>query len=167
MNQSQRPHCRNVVRDQNAPLHVMADPCAKVISSDAHGGVKALWQQAAQAESCEHGLISGPRLIVGPHHPRGCFTWWAWTLLRAERANTGVHNINGPSRALTIKQFLQTARDVLQPSTNLVWVDEAFFLQDQGVAAWGDLPVRLPTDASAVQRRPTAQAQATGLTCRP
>ena len=71
MNQSQRPHCRNVVRDQNAPLHIMADPCAKIISSDAHGGVKALWQQAAQAESCERGLTSRPRLDRGLAPPHG------------------------------------------------------------------------------------------------
>ena len=153
MNQSQRPQCRNVVPDQNAPLQVMADPCAKVSSGDAYGALRALWQQAAQAECYERCLTSRPRLIVGPHHPTGRFTWWAGTLRRAERANAGGHNVNGPCRALTIKEFLQTARDVLQPSANLLWVDEAF-LQDQGVTAWSDLPVRLPTDASAVPRRP-------------
>lgn len=119
---------------QNAPLQVMADPCAKVISGDACGGLRALWQQAAQADFCERCLTSRPGLIVGPHHPTGRFTWWAWTLLQAERVNAGVHNVNGPSRTLTIKEFLQTARDVLQPGANWVWVDEAF-LQDQGVTA--------------------------------
>ena len=90
----------------------------------------------------------------------------AWTLLQAERTTSGVYNLNGPSRPLTMGEFLQSARDALQPNANLVWVDEAF-LKDQGVAAWSDLPVWLPSDSFDMHRTPTAKAQATGLTCRP
>jgi 2'-hydroxyisoflavone reductase len=89
----------------------------------------------------------------------------AWTLLQAERATAGVYNLNGPNRPLTMGEFLQTAREALRPSANLVWVDEAF-LSAQGVAAWSDLPVWLPTASSAMHRTPTAKAQTTGLTCR-
>jgi 2'-hydroxyisoflavone reductase len=90
----------------------------------------------------------------------------AWALLQAERATLGVYNLNGPTRALTMGEFLQRARDALQPNAHLVWVDEAF-LKDEGVAAWSDLPVWLPSDSFAMHRTPTAKAQATGLTCRP
>jgi 2'-hydroxyisoflavone reductase len=90
----------------------------------------------------------------------------AWTLRQAERTTSGVYNLNGPSRPLTMGEFLQTARDALRPSANLVWVDEAF-LSAQGVAAWSDLPVWLPSDSFAMHRTPTAKAQATGLICRP
>lgn len=90
----------------------------------------------------------------------------AWTLLQAERATPGVYNLNGPSRLLTMGEFLQSACDALKPNANLVWVDETF-LKDQGVAAWSDLPVWLPSDSFAMHRTPTAKAQAAGLTCRP
>lgn len=90
----------------------------------------------------------------------------AWTLLQAERASSGVYNLNGPTHPLTMGTFLGTAREVLQPSANLVWVDEAF-LQAQGVAEWSDLPVWLSSQSFAMHRTPTAKAQASDLTCRP
>jgi 2'-hydroxyisoflavone reductase len=181
--------------DEAASLASLVDPSVEVVNGDTYGGLKALCEQAAQATFGDHCLISRPGLIVGPLDPTGRFTWWvqrlarggdvlapgdpagpaqfidvrdiaAWTLLQAERRTAGIYNLNGPSRPLTMGEFLQTAREALQPSANLVWVDEAF-LSAQGVAAWSDLPVWLPSDTSAMHRTPTAKAQATGLTCRP
>jgi 2'-hydroxyisoflavone reductase len=181
--------------DEAAPLASLVDPSAEAINGETYGGLKALCEQAAQAAFGERCLISRPGLIVGPHDPTGRFTWWvqrlarggdvlapgdpdgpvqfidvrdiaAWTLRQAEGGNVGVYNLNGPSQALTMGTFLQTAQEALQPGANLVWVDEAF-LREQGVAAWSDLPVWLPTDSAAMHRTPTVRAQATGLTCRP
>jgi 2'-hydroxyisoflavone reductase len=181
--------------DETAALASLPDPSVEVVNGETYGGLKALCEQAAQAAFGERCLISRPGLIVGPHDPTGRFTWWvqrlarggdvlapgrpespvqfidardiaAWTLLQAQRGDGGVYNLNGPTQALTMVNFLHAARDVLQPSANLVWVDEAF-LQAQGVAAWSDLPVWLPTESSAMHRTPTARAQATGLICRP
>ncbi len=181
--------------DEAAPVASLVDPSVKVVNGETYGGLKALCEQAAQAALGERCLISRPGLIVGPFDPTGRFTWWvqrvarggdvlapgkpespvqfidardiaAWTLLQAERGNAGVYNLNGPSRPLTMQTFLDTAREALQPSANLVWVDEAF-LADQGVAAWSDMPVWLPTESAAMHRTPTAKAQATGLVCRP
>jgi 2'-hydroxyisoflavone reductase len=180
---------------ESAPLASLLDPTVEVVNGETYGGLKALCEQAAQAAFGERCLISRPGLIVGPFDPTGRFTWWvqrlarggdvlapgrpespvqfidvrdiaAWTLLQAERAHAGVYNLNGPSQALTMGAFLQTAQQVLQPGAKLVWVDEAF-LQAQGVAAWSDLPVWLPTDSFAMHRTPTARAQASGLMCRP
>jgi 2'-hydroxyisoflavone reductase len=181
--------------DETAPLASLRDPSVDVITGETYGGLKALCEQAAQAAFGERCLISRPGLIVGPFDPTGRFTWWvqrvaragdvlapgkpespvqfidardiaAWTLLQAERGNAGVYNLNGPSRPLNMHTFLETAREALQPSANLVWVDEAF-LADQGVAAWSDMPVWLPSESAAMHRTPTAKAQATGLVCRP
>jgi 2'-hydroxyisoflavone reductase len=180
---------------ESAPLASLLDPNVEVINGETYGGLKALCEQAAQAAFGERCLISRPGLIVGPFDPTGRFTWWvqrlarggdvlapgtpespvqfidvrdiaAWTLLQAERAHAGVYNLNGPSQALTMGTFLQTAQKVLEPSAKLIWVDEAF-LQAQGVAAWSDLPVWLPTASFAMHRTPTARAQAAGLMCRP
>ncbi len=181
---------------EDAALATLADPEVQVVTGDTYGGLKVLCEQAALAgfgpARC---LVSRPGLLVGPHDPTGRFTWWvqrlqrggdvlapgvpdapvqfidardaaAWALDQAERRTTGIFNLTGPAAPQTMGAFLGTARDVLDPSATLTWVDESLLLA-QGVQPWSDLPVWLPRESQALHQVDVARALATGLHCRP
>jgi len=90
----------------------------------------------------------------------------AWMLHQAEAGHRGTCNLTGPESPATMGELLATARDTLAPASQLLWVDEAFLLE-QGVAPWSDLPVWLPLAQSGVHRVDITRALDTGLQCRP
>ncbi|MBK6470957.1 MAG: NAD-dependent epimerase/dehydratase family protein [Betaproteobacteria bacterium] len=90
----------------------------------------------------------------------------AWMLHQAEAGHRGTCNLTGPENPATMGELLATARDTLAPTSELLWVDEAFLLE-QGVAPWSDLPVWLPLAQSGVHRVDITRALDTGLQCRP
>ena len=180
--------------DETRATQTLSDPTVETITGDTYGGLKALCEAAAQATFGSRCLVNRPGLIVGPHDPTGRFTWWvqrllrggavlapgdpntpvqfidardaaAWMLLQAERATPGVFNLTGPTQALTMGSFLNTARDSLNPGASLQWVGEQFLL-DQGVAPWSDLPVWLPTAQAGLHTTPITRALVSGLHCR-
>ncbi len=180
---------------EDAPLQTLPDPDVQEVSGATYGGLKALCEAAAMAGFEGRCLVPRPGLIVGPHDPTGRFTWWvqrlqrggevlapgnpatpvqfidardlaAWMLLQAERGSTGVFNLNGPDKPLTMGRLLAAAQATLNPAATLRWVDEAFVLA-QGVAPWSDMPVWLPRESAAMHQVSVARLQATGLVCRP
>jgi 2'-hydroxyisoflavone reductase len=90
----------------------------------------------------------------------------AWLLHQAEACSSGTYNLSGPEDALTMAGFLASASQALAPAAELLWVDEAFLLQ-QGVAPWSELPLWLAAADSGSHRIDLARALATGLQCRP
>jgi 2'-hydroxyisoflavone reductase len=90
----------------------------------------------------------------------------AWMLHQAEAGHRGTCNLTGPESPATMGELLAAARDTLAPASELLWVDEAFLLE-QGVAPWSDLPVWLPLAQSGVHRVDITRALDTGLQCRP
>ncbi len=90
----------------------------------------------------------------------------AWMLHQAEAGHRGTYNLTGPESPATLGELLAAARDTLAPASALLWVDEAFLLE-QGVAPWSELPVWLPTAQSGVHRVDITRALDTGLQCRP
>ena len=180
---------------ETSPLARLADPTVETITGETYGGLKVLCEEAAQQAFGERCLVSRPGLIVGPHDPTGRFTWWpqrlvrggevlapgdpatpvqfidvrdlaAWHLKQAEDGTAGVFNLVGPSEPLSIGGLLQSARDTLNPSAQLRWVDEAWLLE-QGVQPWSDLPVWLPRAQAGMHRTDIRRALATGLRTRP
>ncbi|MBA4177008.1 MAG: epimerase [Leptothrix sp. (in: Bacteria)] len=90
----------------------------------------------------------------------------AWMLHQAEAGHRGVYNLSGPESPLTMGAFLETVRQALAPAARLLWVDEAFLLE-QGVAPWSDLPLWLPAAQGGAHRVDITRALDTGLHCRP
>jgi 2'-hydroxyisoflavone reductase len=137
-------------------------------------------------------LILRSGLLVGPFDPSDRFTYWAvrmrepgpvlapavptqpvqfidardfaeWTMAAAERAVTGVMNVNGPRGSWTFGELLKAAGDA-----EIRWVDESVLL-DAGVQPWMELPLWLPDTFAALGMldMDVDRAEAAGLTTRP
>ena len=118
-------------------------------------------------------LIIRPGLIVGPWDSTDRFTYWPvriheggdviapgsgddevrfidardlsiWFVKMIENRTTGTFNCTGPEFSLTIKDLVDTCKNHLNKTCNIVWSDEVF-LQDHGVMAWSDMPVWAPS----------------------
>lgn len=182
--------------DEDAALATTDEPEAATVTGHNYGALKALCEAEAQRLWPGRCLIVRPGLIVGPHDPSGRFTWWvrriaaggtvlapgdpqapvqiidardlaAWLLRLARRGDTGVFNATGPTQGLlTMGQMLQTTTQVLSPSAQLRWMDEARLLAE-GVSPWSDLPVWTGPDASGLHRTSIDRAVALGLHTRP
>lgn len=158
--------------DEAAPVHELADETVEEIHDGAtYGALKALCEREAERAFPGRALAIRPGLIVGPHDDSGRFTYWVhriarggailapeprgqpvqfldardlaeWILDMAEARATGVYNATGPREQMTIGQLLDAMVSAIATDARLVWVDEAFLVQN-GVEAWTGLPLWL------------------------
>jgi 2'-hydroxyisoflavone reductase len=132
-------------------------------------------------------------LIVGPHDPTGRFTYWplrfaaggdvltpgaaerevqyvdvrdlgAWLVRVAEERTAGTFNAARP--AAPFGDLLETCRAVDGSESRIVWVDEAF-LVEQGVGQWTELPLWLAGDDAPFLQADVSRAVGEGLSFRP
>lgn len=180
---------------ENAALAALADPSSEVIDGETYGGLKALCEQALMAAMPDRAAIVRPGLLVGPHDPTGRFTWWVQRLQRggtvlcpgspqsalqfidardaaalmlraAQSTRCETMNLTGPTERLTMGAFFSTAREILNPSAMLRWIDEPALLA-AGIAPWTELPLWVPADDAGLHAVDIARARAAGLVCRP
>jgi 2'-hydroxyisoflavone reductase len=142
-------------------------------------------------------MVIRPGLIVGPGDPSDRFTYWPvrvarggevlspgspsdpvqfidvrdlaeWTLRAVRDGVTGIFNATGPASEIGIGRLLETCRQVSGSEASFTWADAAF-LEEQGVAAWSDMPVWVPPagENAGFSRVSFARAAAKGLTFRP
>jgi len=91
----------------------------------------------------------------------------AFMLSAVERRLTGVFNVHGPERPLTLAELLDTCREVAGSDAEIVWADPQF-LVDQGVEPWMQLPLWIPGEETAgFMQRSSKEAIAAGLELRP
>ncbi len=94
----------------------------------------------------------------------------AFEALCMERRTVGTFDVTGPvpAQPLTMKNYLETCRQVGGSDAAFVWADPAF-LDANGIGPWRDLPCWLPDDAdyAGFGRRNPAKAVAAGLVYRP
>ena len=185
--------------DESAPVGTLDDPTIEDATGKAYGPLKALCEQAVEQVMPGRALNIRPGLIVGPHDPTGRFTYWPvrvarggevlapgrperriqfidardlaeWTIRMSESRQTGVFNATGPDRILTMKELLETCREVSGSDARFTWVDDKF-LVEAGVGEWMELPLWLSESAPEAQRGFLAfncdKAIAHGLTFRP
>ncbi len=183
---------------EDSPLAGLDDPDAEEVTGDSYGGLKVLCERAVEDALPGRTLTVRPGLIVGPDDYTDRFPYWprrvaeggevlapgdpgrfwqfvdvrdlgAWTVGMVEAGRTGRFNVDGPRRALTAGEVLDTCREVSGSGAELTWVPEAFLLA-QGVEPWTELPFWFPEDDAALRGAYDVEvdrAVEAGLVCRP
>lgn len=180
---------------ESAPLHSQDMDAVEAVTGETYGPLKAACERTLLAHAA-HPLIVRPGLIVGAQDNSGRFSYWADRIARGgevlapvgpelpaqcidvrdladfmltlvEQGARGDFNAAGPSD-LTLGEVLSTAQAVFDSDVRLTWVPESF-LEQQGVGAWVELPLWIPSaDASlaGMLRVDCSKARAHGLRCR-
>lgn len=160
-----------------------------------YGALKALAEKEVEKHMPSRALHIRPGLVVGPHDYSDRFTYWVKRLddggdvlapgkpqrpiqfidvrdlancivEMTEKKVTGVYNVTGAERHLTMGELLDTCKRVSGSKALLHWLDEEFLLS-QGVTPWSDLPLWLPESHNAAADINVDKAIAQGLTFRP
>lgn len=183
--------------DENAPLGTIEDPTVEEVTGETYGPLKVLCEQAAEEAMPGRTLSLRAGLIVGPNDVSDRFTYWPvrvarggdvlapgrpehgtqfidvrdlaeWNIRMAEAKKTGAYNATGPDYTLTMGKLLETCKEVSGSDANLVWMDEAFLLE-QSVAPWSELPLWVPEteEYAGFDTVNIDRALADGLTFRP
>jgi len=181
--------------DETAPLERLADETVETLNGETYGGLKALCEQAVEAELPGRALVIRPGLIVGPHDPSDRFTYWParlqrggavlapgspqalvqvidgrdlaeWTIRMVENRQTGIYNATGPALPLTLGEVIETCRQVAGTPAELTWASEEFLLA-QGVTPYTEIPLWLAGEDAAMDKVNIAKALSAGLTFRP
>jgi 2'-hydroxyisoflavone reductase len=158
--------------DESAAVGTLADESVEEVTGETYGPLKALCEQAAEADMPGRVLNVRPGLIVGPDDPSDRFTYWPrrvarggdvlapappdglvqvvdvrdlaeWIVRMVETGQTGIYNATGPGGPLTMERLLQGCRTASGSNANLIWVDEEFLL-NAGVVPWTEVPLWVP-----------------------
>ncbi|MDX6611292.1 MAG: hypothetical protein QOD75_478 [Blastocatellia bacterium] len=151
-------------------------PASAVNYGKLYGGLKALCEQEVEVVLPNRTLIIRPGLIVGPDDYTDRFTYWPvrvarggdvlapgrpdryvqfidvrdlaeWAVRMIETKETGIYNANGLPNHLTMATVLQDCKTTTGSNASFSWVDEGFLLQE-GVTAWGEMPLWMPEEAA-------------------
>ena len=158
--------------DENAPVGKLEDESVEQINGDTYGPLKALCEQAVEAEMPGRALVIRPGLIVGPYDVSDRFTYWPvrvkrggdvlapgrperevqlidvrdlaeWMLRLVEKQQTGIYNADSQPGAFNMRQVLEACQKAAQSNIRLVWVEDAFLLEQQ-VGPWVEMPLWIP-----------------------
>ncbi|WP_040950179.1 NAD-dependent epimerase/dehydratase family protein [Gorillibacterium massiliense] len=185
---------------EGAPLQHLDEVGSEDVGKH-YGALKALCEQEVLAAFPGDALIIRPGLIVGPYDPTDRFTYWPrrirkggeflapgrpdapvqfidardlaeWMLDLTAQQKTGVYNAVGPEQPLTMRTFLETAREELNPDAPLAWVEDEAFLLEKGLGPWQEMPLWIPAeeitaDALGMQAVNGEKARSDGLVFRP
>ncbi len=90
-----------------------------------------------------------------------------WLVEAIEARLTGVFNVTGPSRPLTLRSVLESCQKAVGNQGQLTWVDEGFLLEE-GVGEWLEMPLWLAGEGSSRMMQVNVnKALETGLIFRP
>lgn len=184
--------------DETAPVLELTDETDENVAAN-YGALKAACERVVRGAFAERSVIVRAGLIVGPHDPTNRFTYWVtrlaaggrslapeprtqpvqlidvrdlsrWMLRALKQSVSGVYNVTGPAAPLTLNDTLETIRRATSGGAELVWVDEAW-LVEQGVEPWSELPLWLAPTINPEYRGFLAvdirRALDAGLTLRP
>jgi len=175
---------------EESPLAVLDDPATEDVQ-EAYGALKAACEATVEESFPGRALHARAGLIVGPWDPTGRFTYWPhriarggdvlvpgpldrqlqfvdvrdlaeWVLAAAESGEHGPVNATG---SWTMRDLLDTSREVTGSEARAVEVDEAF-LVEQEVGQWMELPVWVDARDpvwGALMQVDTSRAKAAGL----
>lgn len=181
--------------DENMPVAQLAGKYLEDYADESYGNRKVLCEQVIENELPGRTFNIRPGLIVGPYDPSDRFTYWParlqrggnvlapgnpeapvqiidvrdlaeWIIRMIENQHIGIFNATGPSSTLSMREVLETCRQVAGSPAEFVWVDDEFLL-GQDVIPFTDLPLWLPGSAAAMMRVSIAKALTAGLKFRP
>ncbi len=182
--------------NENSPVGIIKDTTIEEITEDSYGPLKALCEQAVEKQFPNNTLVIRPGLIVGPHDLSDRFSYWVnrinrggkvlvpepkdynvqyidvrdlsdWTIKMIEDKKTEIFNGTGPDFKLSMSDFLNKCREILNSETEFIWVNQQF-LEKNKVENWTDLPVWIVDKKYAgMMLTSCAKAFATGLKFRP
>jgi 2'-hydroxyisoflavone reductase len=136
--------------------------------SEAYGVAKAQSEQQAQRVFGARAIVVRPSYIVGPGDTTDRFPYWPVRLARGgevlapgkrddavqwidvrdltrfmvrvlETRQSGAFNVAGPRTPMTMREFLEGARDALKADVRFTWVDDYAFLREHkifGAVPW-------------------------------
>ncbi|MBC5804141.1 MAG: NAD-dependent epimerase/dehydratase family protein [Candidatus Eremiobacteraeota bacterium] len=136
-----------------------------------YGPSKRRSEDVVRAVFDERALLVRLGLLVGPYDPTNRFTYWvdrfaeggdvvvpgpaeryvqfidvrdaaAFMIRLLEDGRSGIYDVNGPLKTITMRALVKAAVETLQADANVVWVDERF-LEMNGITGWVDLPLWL------------------------
>ncbi len=163
--------------DETAPVGAIEDTTMEEVTGESYGPLKALCEQAAEAEMPGRALNIRPGLIVGPYDPSDRFTYWPlrvarggvvlapdrpeilvqiidvrdlaeWNIRMVEEGRTGVYNATGPAEPLTMGTVLDTCKSVSGSDAVMRWATASFLLEHE-VAPWTEMPLWVPESEGA------------------
>ena len=137
-----------------------------------YGSLKAACEKIVQLTLGQRALVVRPGLIVGPLDPTDRFTYWIhrvaeggpivapgrpdapvqfidvrdlaqWMVQLTEQESNGIYHVTGPDYVLTMQDFLEECRRLLNKEAEFVWVNEEN-LVELGAKAWTQLPLWIP-----------------------
>jgi 2'-hydroxyisoflavone reductase len=155
------------------PLAELEDRTSEQNTDQNYGPLKALCEYEIQKNFDGNELVLRPGLIVGPNDPTDRFSYWLWRVSQGgavlapappssslqfidvrdvaafiihlvEQKEKGVFNATGPKKPTTFGSLLIACREASGSEAKITWVDE-FFLLNEGVRPWRDLPLWLPS----------------------
>jgi len=158
--------------DEDAPLGTLENEGVEEVTSETYGPLKVQCERAATEAMAGRATIIRPGLIVGPGDPTDRFTYWpvrvaaggevlapgepngplqvidvrdlaSWMVRCLEERALGTYNAISPAGALSMGNMMIACREASGSEARFTWV-EADFLEQQGVAAWSELPAWLP-----------------------
>jgi 2'-hydroxyisoflavone reductase len=163
-----------------------------------YGSLKAACEKIVQLTLGQRALVVRPGLIVGPLDPTDRFTYWIhrvaeggpivapgrpdapvqfidvrdlaqWMVQLTEQESSGVYHVTGPDYVLTMQDFLEECRRLLNKEAEFVWVNEEN-LVELGAKAWTQLPLWIPDseeEARFMRSIDCSKALSDGLEIRP
>jgi 2'-hydroxyisoflavone reductase len=167
------------------------DESAAAVPSDGYGRLKVLCERTVEEAVGGRTLIVRPCIIVGPWDPFPRFSYWvertaqggevlapgrpdrpvelidvrdlaAWLVGMIERRETGIYNAAGPERVLTMREMLETCREVTGGDAAFTWLPDEF-LAARGV----QLPFWYPEETTGYDLLDNRRAISKGLAFRP
>jgi 2'-hydroxyisoflavone reductase len=152
---------------EDEPVNELDDQTSEDVDAN-YGPLKALCERAVETTLPGRALNLRSGLLIGPHDPTNRFAYWVsrvarggdvlapgppdarvqlidvrdfseWAILMAEERQGGTFNVTGPVRSFA--QMLDACGEVTGSDARIVWVEEAFLLENSV-----DLPLWAPLE---------------------
>ena len=181
---------------EDGQLVSLEDPTTTEVTAETYGGLKVLCEKHAASAYGDALTVIRPTYVIGPHDHTGRFTWWVrriarggqvlapgphdapmqvidardqaeWAITLAENGTGGIFNSTSPAPPFGFGDLLEAAVRAVGPhDTELVWVDDAAWLKDQG-ESYQSLPLWTEGELEWTLAADPTRALTSGLSPRP
>ena len=164
--------------EEDYPVGKIENELTEEITGETYGPLKALCEKVVQNQMEKNSLIVRPGLIVGPDDPTDRFTYWPimfsqadellmtnrvddlmqfidvrdlaeWIVHAIENNITGIFNVTGPKKPLSVGTFLDICKTTFNFDGKLHLADDEFLIEND-ISPWTDLPVWVPEEGESI-----------------